>query len=78
MIDKKLRRDDLIGRKCRSSIPLINGKGEGVSEKTICTIVDVVRGKGIRIRTEKCPYCGQFGDIHAVPREKLDLIEEES
>lgn len=41
------------------------------------TIANVVRGKGLYIKTEKCPHCGQYAYIIGVSREDLELIEED-
>ena len=53
-----------------------NGGGDGISPATICTIVDVVRGHGFKVKTEKCPCCGQYAYITGVSREDLELIED--
>lgn len=78
MIDKKYRREDLIGRKCRPVRNIRNGAGDGISPSTICKIVDVVRGHGFTIQTEKCPCCGQYAYITRVNRNDLELIEDVS
>lgn len=76
MIGKKYRREDLIGKKCRPVRDIQNGGGDGISPATICTIVNVVRGHGFKIKTEKCPCCGQYAYITGVSRDDLELIEE--
>lgn len=76
MISKHLKGNDLIGRKCRPTKPIRNGAGDGVTENTICTIVDVVRGHGFDIQTEPCACCGQYAYIRGVSRSELNLMEE--
>ncbi len=73
MIPKKYARDMLIGRKCRTTEKMHNGAGAGLSPGTLCTIKDVVRGKGITIETEPCSCCGQFAYITRVQRKSLDF-----
>lgn len=77
MISQKLTRLDLVGRKCRPTRNIRNDAGEGVSPETICTIINVVRGKGITIETAKCPCCGQYSWITGVSRNDLELLEDE-
>lgn len=76
MIDRKYSGKDLIGRKCRPVRPIRNGGGEGVTQDTICTIVNVVRGHGFIIQSEKCPHCGQYAYISRISRNDLELLEE--
>lgn len=76
MIDHRIRGEDLIGRKCRPVQPIRNGNGDGVSPDTVCTIVNVVRGQGITIETEKCHHCGQYARIRRIHRNDLTLLEE--
>lgn len=78
MIPIKYKGSDLIGRKCRPMYAFGNGAGNGITPNTVCTIVDVVRGKGFVIETEKCPHCGQYARISRIPRRDLELIEEEN
>ena len=78
MIPKNLKRDDLIGRKCRALRDIRNGIGQGISAGSICTIKDVVRGHGFIIQTEKCPHCGQYAYVTHVAREDLELISEDN
>ena len=73
MIDKKINGKDLIGKKCRPVFPLRNGGGAGVSTETICEIVDVVRGHGFTIKTEKCKHCGMYAYISGVKRAEIEL-----
>ena len=78
MIPTKYKGSDLIGRKCRPMYAFRNGAGNGVTPDTVCTIVNVVRGHGFVIETEKCPHCGQYAHISRIPRRDLELIEEEN
>ena len=75
MIDRKYRREDLIGKKCRPIRSIKNGGGDGITTDTICTIKDVVRGHGFTIQTDKCPHCGQYAYITRVNRQDLRLFE---
>lgn len=77
MIDRRLRRDDLIGKKCRVLRGFRNRGRQGVSKDAICTIKNVVRGSGFIIETDKCPHCGQYAYITHVSREDLELISED-
>ena len=77
MIDKKLKRDDLIGMRCKAMRRLENRGGQGLSQGTICTIKDVVRGHGITIQTDRCPHCGQYAYVTHVSRNDLELMQEE-
>lgn len=74
MIDRKLKGEALIGKKCKPVGSLINHAGEGITDKTICTIISVVRGHGFTIRTQKCAYCGQFCEMSHVSREQIELV----
>ena len=74
LIDRKLRRDDLIGKKCRALRGLRNRGGQGISKDAVCTIKDVIRGSGFIVETEKCPHCGQYAYITHVSRDYLELI----
>ena len=75
MIDRKYRREDLIGKKCQPIRSIKNGGGDGITTDTICTIKDVVRGHGFTIQTDKCPHCGQYAYITRVNRHDLRLFE---
>lgn len=75
MIPKKYTGEMLRGRKARCLVDLVNGGGHGVSAGSMVTITAVVRGHGLTIKTEKCTHCGQYTYISRVPREKLELIE---
>lgn len=75
MIDRKYRREDLIGKKCQPIRSIKNGGGDGITTDTICTIKDVVRGHGFTIQTDKCPHCGQYAYITRVNRQDLRLFE---
>ena len=78
LIDRKLRRDDLIGKKCRALRGLRNRGGQGISKGTICTIKDVVRGNGFIIQTDRCPHCGQHAYVTHVSRNDLELMIQEA
>lgn len=75
MIDRKFHGEDLIGKKCRPVRNIRNGVGQGITPKTVCTIVSVVRGHGFIVQAEKCPHCGQNIRISHVNRSDLELIE---
>lgn len=74
MIPKSYTGPMLEGRKARLDIDTANRAGCGIGEGTIVTILRVVRGKGLEIKTEKCPHCGQYAYISGVSRESLTLI----
>lgn len=78
MIDKKLNRDALIGKKCRIMRDLENRSGHGCSAGKVCTIVDVIRGHGFAIQTDKCPHCGQYTYFTHVSRNDLELMIQEA
>ena len=78
MIDKKLNRDALIGRRCQVMRDLKNRGGRGLSRGTICTIKDVVRGNGFIIQTDRCPHCGQYAYVTHVSRNDLELMIQEA
>lgn len=75
MIPMKYKGSDLIGKKCRPTHNIRNGAGDGITSKTVCKIVDVVRGHGFTIQTETCPHCGQYAYIRKVKREELELVD---
>ena len=75
MITIKYKGSDLIGKKCRPTHNIRNGAGDGITSKTVCKIVDVVRGHGFTIQTETCPHCGQYAYIRKVKREELELVD---
>lgn len=75
MIPKKYSGDELRNRFCRPVRKIRNGGGAAVSPETICRIVDVVRGQGFTIETEKCAHCGQSAYISRVSRDDLELVE---
>lgn len=74
MIPKSFTEPMLKNRKARLDIDTANRAGCGISAGTIVTILRVVRGKGLEIKTEKCPQCGQYAYISGVSRENLSLI----
>lgn len=75
MIPKKYTGEMLRGRKSRCLCDISNKGGHGVSAGSTVTIVNVVRGKGLFVKTEKCPHYGQYAYITGVARTKLELIE---
>ncbi len=75
MIPKKYTGEMLRGRKARTLKDIANKGGCGISAGSIVTIINVVRGKGLYIKTEKCPQCGQYAYITGVVRAELELIE---
>lgn len=75
MIPKKYSGDELKNKFCRPVRKIRNGGGAAISPETICRIVNVVRGHGFTIETEKCPRCGQFAYISRVSRDDLELVE---
>lgn len=78
MIPKKYTSEQLLGRKCVPVRTIRNGAGECVSQDTVCTIKNVVRGHGITIQTDICHICGQSAYITGVSREELQFLEEET
>lgn len=78
MIPKKLNREQLIGRKAKCDRVIMNRAGQIVGDSAVVKIVNVVRGKGIAIKTEKCPYCGQSAYITGVDRNILTLVPDTS
>lgn len=74
MIPKKYTGKMLKGRKARCLTDIANHGGCGVSEGTVVTILNVVRGKGLYIKTEKCPHCGLYAYITGVKPEDLGLL----
>ena len=79
MIDKKMTREQLGGRKALSSVDLHNAGGSAISaNKTVVTICDVVRKSGIRVMTAPCPHCGQYAFFFNVRREDLTLLPREN
>lgn len=77
MIPKKYTGEMLRGRKVRTLKDITNKGGCGISAGSIATIISVVRGKGLYIKTEKCPHCGQYSYITGVRREELELTGED-
>lgn len=75
MIPTKFTRDDLVGRYVRPVRTIRNGAGVGITPQTRCEILDVVRGHGITIKTEKCKCCGMCAFITGIARQDLELIE---
>lgn len=77
MIDKRIKSEELVGKKCRPVNEIRNGAGEVVSRETVCTIIRAGRGHGITIQTAVCPCCGQSCVIRGIGRDELTLMEEE-
>ena len=77
MIPQKFTGNFLKGKKATVKCEIRNKAGSVVSAGTVVTIVSVVRGKGLTIKTEKCEHCGQSAYIARVEREKLSLVKEE-
>lgn len=75
MINKKYKGAELKGKKVKVDRDIRNGGGQGISVGSTVTIVNVVRGKGFTVKTEKCPHCGQYAYITGVSREILTLLE---
>lgn len=69
MIPKKYTGEMLKGRKARCLVDIGNRGGNWISEGSKVTVVKAVRGKGITIKTETCPCCGQHCYITGVNRE---------
>ena len=74
MISKKYKGVELKGKKAKVDYDIRNGGGQGISAGSTVSIVNVVRGKGLTIKTEKCPHCGQYAYITGVAREELTLL----
>lgn len=77
MISKKYTGEMLKGKKARCLRDISNKGGHGISAGSTVAIIGVVRGKGLYIKTEKCPHCGQYAYITGVARSELELIKEE-
>lgn len=78
MIPKKYNRDYLIARKVRCDREIRNGAGQVIGAGAIAEIREVVRGKGISIKTERCQHCGQSSYIRGVDRSSITLITDGS
>lgn len=74
MIPKDYTRLMLKGEKAIVERDIRNNAGAAVGKGSVVYIVDVVRGKGLTIKTEKCPHCGQYAYISGVSREELTLV----
>lgn len=77
MIPKSFTGKMLEGKKVRIDREMQNRAGTGIAPGSTATIMRVVRGKGLAIKTEKCPHCGMFAYITGVSRNDVTLIEEE-
>lgn len=76
-IGKSVKRDKLIGAKVVPNQRIVNGMGNALDIGTVCTVLDVVQGRGLTIESVKCPRCGQSTKITGVRREKVDFYEPE-
>ena len=77
MIPKSFTGKMLEGRKVKINHEIQNRAGAGITPGSTATIMRVVRGKGLAIKTEKCPHCGMFAYITGVSRNAVTLIDEE-
>lgn len=73
MIPRRIKSDDLIGRKCKPVRDIQNGAGHGITPSTICTIV--AAHYGVEVKTDPCPCCGQYAVISRIDRKDLDLVD---
>lgn len=73
MIPRKIKSDDLVGRKCKPVRNIQNGAGHGITPNTVCTIISA--HYGVEIKTDPCPCCGQYTVISRIDRKDLDLID---
>ena len=76
MISAKYTREDLLGRYVWPVRRIRNGAGIGITPQTRCKVMDVVRGRGITIQTDKCECCGMYAYITGVARQDLELIDD--
>lgn len=74
MIPRKFTGEMLKGRKATLERDIRNVAGVAIGKGATVTITEVVRGKGLTIKTEKCPHCGQYSYITRVKREDLTLL----
>lgn len=74
MIPRKFTGEMLKGRKATLERDIRNVAGVAIGKGATVTITGVVRGKGLTIKTEKCPHCGQYSYITTVQREDLTLL----
>ena len=70
MIPRKFTGEMLKGRKATLERDIRNVAGVAIGKGA----TEVVRGKGLTIKTEKCPHCGQYSYITRVQREDLTLL----
>lgn len=74
MIPRKFTGEMLKGRKATLERDIRNVAGVAIGKGATVTITEVVRGKGLTIKTEKCPHFGQYSYITRVQREDLTLL----
>ena len=74
MIPRKFTGEMLKGRKATLERDIRNVAGVAIGKGATVTITEVVRGKGLTIKTEKGPHCGQYSYITRVQREDLTLL----
>ena len=75
MIPQEYTGDMMKGKKVKVDREIRNRAGAGVTPGTVAVITNVVRGRGLSIKTEPCPHCGMFAYITGVSRNDVTLIE---
>lgn len=75
MIPDKTTMKSCVGKYATLDRDIKNGAGHGMGKGCKVKIV-ASNGRGMVIRTEKCPCCQQFSEISHVQREALTLIGE--
>lgn len=73
-IPKTYTQKELQGLEARLTKTIINRGGNVIHEGAKVVIKNVVRGKGLIIKTEECPHCHQSSYITGVSRKDLRLI----
>lgn len=64
MIPRKFTGEMLKGRKATLERDIRNVAGVAIGKGATVTITEVVRGKGLTIKTEKCPHSHIADNIH--------------
>lgn len=72
-IPRGMTADKLTGNTCRVNRHIQNGRGEGVTPRTICKIT--AAHYGICIQADKCPVCGRSSHISRIKRDDVLLID---